>query len=309
MRVCFAGIGSIARRHIRNLRAIAERRGLDLQLDAYRRNPICVDGIDRVFTTLEELPDHYDAIFITNPTQAHMETLEIMHQKGRGFFIEKPLVALNQIEEAKQFALREDKVYYVACPLRYHAVIQYIKSHVRPEDVLAVRSISSSYLPDWRPGQDYRDTYSAHKDLGGGVSIDLIHEWDYLTVLFGWPEHVQSLIGKKSDLEIDSDDFAVYIAEYRDKIVELHLDYFGRASIRQIVLLTKDETIEGDLVNNRIRFLKEGTIIDFKEQRDDYQQRELEHFLDLLSDKNHSADEYYHALSVIELTQGIVPKH
>ena len=95
---------------------------------------------------------------------------------------------------------------------------------------------------------DYRKTYSAHKDMGGGVSIDLIHEWDYLTYLFGNSFFIPSIgavldlrlnasieianpifspiawIGRKSSLEIDSDDYAVYIAEYADKILELHLD-------------------------------------------------------------------------------------
>ena len=62
---------------------------------------------------------------------------------------------------------------------------QYVKNNVDLSKVYSARAISSSYLPDWRPGQDYRTTYSAHKDMGGGVSIDLIHEWDYLSWLFG----------------------------------------------------------------------------------------------------------------------------
>ena len=100
--------------------------------------------------------------------------------------------------------------------------MQYVKANIIPDDVICVRAMSSSYLPDWRPGQDYRKTYSAHKDLGGGVSIDLIHEWDYLTYLFGWPKKVHSFIGKKSNLEIDSDDYAIYIAEFEKMIAELH---------------------------------------------------------------------------------------
>jgi predicted dehydrogenase len=175
---------------------------------------------------------------------------------------------------------------------------------VNPEDVISVRSISSSYLPDWRPGQDYRNTYSAHKDMGGGVSIDLIHEWDYLTYLFGWPQKVLSLIGKKSKLEIDSDDYALYIAEYKDKIVELHLDYFGRKTIRQVQLFTKEDTIIGDIVNNQIESTKNGEIIDFHEERDDFQKRELGCFLDMIEGIQELEDGYNHGIEVLELTQG-----
>ena len=45
--------------------------------------------------------------------------------------------------------------------------------------------------------------------MGGGVGIDLIHEWDYLTWLFGTPVETYSIQRKISNLEIDSDDVAI----------------------------------------------------------------------------------------------------
>lgn len=305
LKVCFTGIGSIAKRHIRNLRFIAEDKSLAIQIDAFRRSESATaENIDNIYTDFNEVPDDYDAIIITNPTDLHLETLKRFHDKGRNFFIEKPVVSLEQIEEAKAFETRPNDIYYVACPLRYNAVIQYIKQNIDPSDVISVRSISSSYLPDWRPGQNYRRTYSAHKNMGGGVSIDLIHEWDYLTYLFGWPQRIQSFIGKKSDLEIDSDDYAIYIAEYENMVAELHLDYFGRKTIREIQLFTTEDTIVGDIANNRLQYLKVGKVIDFNEERDDYQKRELEAFLDMISGVLSNNDGYNHGLHVLELTQG-----
>lgn len=304
LKVCFTGVGSIAKRHIRNLHSVCADRGIELHIEAYRRNGGEIEGVEHIYTDITTLPHDYDVIFITNPTEVHFWTLQHFHNKGKNFFIEKPLVSMDQIAEASQFQLKNDAVYYVACPLRYNAVIQHIKQNVDPNDVLSIRSISSSYLPDWRFGQDYRNTYSAHKDMGGGVSIDLIHEWDYLTYLFGWPEKVHSLIGRKSLLEIDSDDYAIYIAEFADKIGELHLDYFGRKTIREIMLFTREETILGDIVSNKITFLRSGEMIDFHEERDDYQRRELETFLDMVEGKIQTGDGYYHGLKVLELTQG-----
>lgn len=304
LKVCFIGVGSIARRHIKNLQAVCDERKIDLQVDALRRNWSLTEGVTSVYTEIEALPCDYDAIFITNPTALHLITLQQVQEKGRHFFIEKPVVSVEQIELARQFDTRKDTIYYVACPLRYNAVVQYIKKNIDPTDVISVRSISSSYLPEWRPGQDYRKSYSAHKDMGGGVSIDLIHEWDYLTYLFGYPKKVFTLMGKKSSLEIDSDDYAVYIAEYADKVLELHLDYFGRKSIREIQLITKDDTIVGDIVNNQLRFLKINSLIDFKEERDDYQKREINHFLDMIFKKLDSEDGYHHGIKVLGLTQG-----
>jgi predicted dehydrogenase len=308
LKVCFVGIGSIAKRHIRNLREICKEKNIVLQIDACRRGikTDAVDGIDNEYCILDEMPSDYDVIFITNPTEMHLDTLKLFHEKGRNFFIEKPVVSISQIKDAKVFKCREGAVYYVACPLRYNAVIQYIKANINPDDVISARSISSSYLPDWRPGQNYQDTYSAHKEMGGGVSIDLIHEWDYLTYLFGCPEKIHSLIGKKSDLEIDSDDYAVYIAEYKDMITELHLDYFGRKEIREIQLFTKTDTIIGDIANPKLRFLVKDEEIDFHEERDDYQKRELCYFLNMISGGVSIEDGYHHGIEVLKLTQGEV---
>lgn len=302
LKVCFVGVGSIAKRHIKNLHTVCKDRGVCLQIDAFRGTEEAVDGVSNIYRDMNSVPTDYDAIFITNPTDKHLATLRSFHGKGRHFFIEKPVVALNQLDAANSFEIRHDSIYYVAAPLRYNTVIQWIKDNVNPADVISVRSISSSYLPDWRPGQDYRQTYSAHRSMGGGVSIDLIHEWDYLTYLFGWPEKVHSFIGKKSNLEIDSDDYAIYIAEFPDMVAELHLDYFGRKTIRDIQLFTKEDTIVGDIVNGKIRFLVRNKEIDFHEGRDDFQKRELNHFLDMITGKVEVEDGFYHGIDVLYLT-------
>ena len=111
-------------------------------------------------------------------------------------------------------------------------------------------------------------------------------------------------IGKISDLEIDSDDYAIYIAEFDKKIAELHLDYFGRKTIREIQLFTKGDTIIGDIANNIITFLTTGKVIEFKEERDDFQRRELEHFLDMVQNSVPIENGYKHGIKVLELTQG-----
>ncbi len=306
LKVCFVGVGSIAKRHIKKLRVVCDERNIKLEISALRRKAEPVNGVDTIYSDEKELPSYFDVIFITNPTELHLATLERFHDKGKYFFIEKPVVSLSQISKGNLFQIRDNAVYYVACPLRYNAVIQYIKKNINPSDVISVRSISSSYLPDWRPGQDYRDTYSAHKHMGGGVSVDLIHEWDYLTYLFGWPHNIKCFIGKKSNLDIDCEDYAIYIADYNDKVVELHLDYFGRRTLREIQLFTKEDTILGDIANSKISFLKSGKTIDFDENRDDFQKRELEYFLDLIVGDEPLEDGYHHGLRVLDLTQGKV---
>lgn len=311
-RVCFIGVGSIAKRHIQNISEIFAGRNEKLQID------ICRSGkgkqlseeirkkIDCQYENLADLPRGYDIIFITNPTEYHLETLEAVNGKGKNFFIEKPLTSFSQLKKFQSIEEMEGKVYYVACPLRYTKVIQYVKNNISKEKIYCVRCISSSYLPEWRPGQDYRDTYSAHKNLGGGVSIDLIHEWDYIRYLFGKPSDVKKIITRVSDLDIDSDDIASYIADYGNLAVELHLDYFGRVPIRGMQIFTKEDTIECDLMNSQIRYMKEKRIINLPEERNEYQMAELMNFIDIIEGKEDNINSMRDAYETLLLTQGVV---
>ena len=309
MKVCFVGIGSIAKRHIKNLCDICKERNIDITIDALRRNNMReIDfpkAINEIYTSISCLPSDYDIIFLTNPTEYHADMLCKLHEKAKHFFVEKPIATLNTLDKVSNIKYRSDSVYYVACPLRYTKIIQYIKNNIDIDTVKSVRCISSSYLPDWRPGVDYRDTYSAHKELGGGVDLDLIHEWDYLTYLFGLPTKLKMFSGKISDLEIDSNDYAIYIAEYSNKMIaELHLDYFGRNSIRKIELLTDKDTIVCDLIDSVIKYMNSGRVFDFSEKRDDFQKRELECFIDMINKRKKSSNDILNAIKVLNLTQG-----
>ena len=311
LKVCFVGIGSIAKRHILNLQAICRENNIALFVDALRssQRPLLEEierAVQNVYFDYADVPDDYDVIFITNPTEFHLDALKKMRDKGKSFFIEKPLVSYQKLDEVFTIDYRDDQVYYVACPLRYTNVIQYLKNNLDISRVISVRAISSSYLPDWRPGTDYRNTYSAHKDLGGGVSIDLIHEWDYLQYLFGQPERIFYMCGKKSQLELDCEDYAIYVAEYKDKVAELHLDYFGRQTIRQVEIFTDTDTIVGDLVHSRISYLKSGEVIDLSENRNDFQRKELLHFLELIRHPNPPHNSIPEAYRTLQYTQGVV---
>ena len=305
LKVCFVGIGSIAKRHISNIKNHLNE--YNCQIDAFRSrdNPLTDDiseYITNEYNSYEDVPKDYDAIFITNPTRFHYDTLKLFKDNSNNFFIEKPIVDFNDLN--KNFDDFKSKTCYVACPLRHGNVIKYIKENIDLNDVNGVRSICSTYLPEWHPNEDYRKSYSSKKELGGGVSIDLIHEWDYLTYLFGMPDEVYSILDKVSDLEIDTEDIAIYIAKYQNMLLELHLDYFGRFPIRELMIFKKDETIIGDIYNNKIMFKSSNEIIDFNEERNDYQIEELKYFFNLIFNKIDNINDINNALSVMRLTGG-----
>lgn len=310
-KIAFTGLGSIAKRHVKNVCAYLESKGSAYTIDLYRSSlgrelpediaPLIAS--EKLFA--DEIPADvlYDVVFVTNPTSMHYETLRKFKDHVKTFFIEKPIFDSTTVDESI-FAELQSKTCYVACPLRYNPVLMYVRENINYKDAIAVRAISSSYLPDWRSGQDYRQCYSAHRELGGGVGIDLIHEWDYLTCFWGMPEKCYSIQDQISSLEIDSDDIAIYIAKAGKTTIELHLDYFGRQSIRTLDLFMPDDTIHCDMINGNIVYLKSNKTITFDADRNGYQMREIVHFFNIIEGNiaNDSTAEYGNA--VLKLAKG-----
>jgi predicted dehydrogenase len=305
LKCCFFGLGSIGLRHLKNLTDIAGRKGLEISVDAFRSSAKSLDNeaallIGREISEPAELAV-YDIAFITNPTSLHFETIAATVDKTRHMYIEKPLFESGAYD-LQALNLKEGSIYHVACPLRFNPVINYVKDYLRTHQVFSARAMCSSYLPDWRPGRDYREIYSAAKKLGGGVTLDLIHELDYLTYLFGFPLEIANIKGKFSNLEIDSDDLSIYIIRYADKAAELHLDYFGRVSARYLELYTEDELITADMLNNKVIFNQEKKEINFAPENVHY--REMEYFLDLVINQKKSFNDITLACKVLALAEG-----
>lgn len=309
-KIAFVGLGSIATRHLKNVAAFLSNRGNTYSIDLYRSQmrPL-PEGlaalVKEVYLYADEMPAtrQYDVVFVTNPTSMHYETLEKFCKNTKSFFIEKPVFDSTSVDESI-FEKLKGITSYVACPLRYNAVLQYVKNYVDLDQVYSARAISSSYLPDWRPGQDYRKTYSAHKDMGGGVSIDLIHEWDYLTWLFGMPTECKQMISKVSKLEIDSDDLAIYIGRNEKTTFELHLDYFGRQTLRTIDLFTDEDTIRCDLIGGTVSYLKKGETVKLESERNAFQMKEIAHFFEIINNKIENESTPEHAYRVLKIAKG-----
>ena len=310
-RIAFVGLGSIATRHLKNVHTYLASVGDSCMVDLYRSSlgrPLADELkplVSNCYLYAEEMPADrmYDVVFVTNPTSMHYQTVARFAAHSKSFFIEKPVFDSTTVDESIFDSIR-DIPSYVACPLHYNAVLQYMKRHVNPDEVICARAMSSSYLPDWRPGQDYRMTYSANKDLGGGVSIDLIHEWDYLTWLFGMPTECKQIINKVSNLEIDSDDLAIYIGKNDKTTFELHLDYFGRQPQRTLDLFTAYDAIHCDVIAGTVNDLKSGKVVKLESERNAFQMAEIEHFFEIINNKTINDSTPEHAYQVLKIAKG-----
>ncbi len=334
----FIGLGSIGSRHLQNLTTLCVQQGVLLRADALRSDitrplregvaeKITLQFVDfaqgdvtcaaqpqegtqaqRAQATALQPLDYYDLVFITNPTSLHAQVLQQVQGKAGALFIEKPIFDATQIEIALDTLVPNEQKAYVAAPMRWSATMLALKEYLAQHPDAApysARAICSSYLPDWRPGVDYRTVYSAHRALGGGVTIDLIHEWDYLVDLFGKPLEMHNFKGTYSQLEIDSDDISIYIARYPNLLCELHLDYFGRNYRRALELFTREGTIIADFGKGTLT-LPDGTVQDYAEETNAWYLREMQYFMDYAAEggATHSKNPPQEALDVLRLTLG-----
>ncbi len=134
--------------------------------------------------------------------------------------------------------------------------------------ILAVQAQVAEYLPGFHAYEDYRGSYAARRELGGGVVLSQIHELDYLQALLGMPERVFTLGGKLSSLEIDVEDLASSLLEFRHSDggllpVHLHQDYLQRPSSRSCQITGDMGMVRWDHPSGRLeRFDAHGILQD-----------------------------------------------
>lgn len=258
MKILIIGLGSIAKKHIKVLRKLDS----DLILYALRssESEYKEEGVFDIYLW-SKVPKDLDFIIISNPTSMHAETILKCLNFEVPLFIEKPVFeSLNRTKEIIRKVKNKKIITYVACNLRFHPAIQFLKREVSRNLPIEYNSYCGSYLPEWRPNTDYREVYSAKKELGGGVHLDLIHEIDYCKYLLGSPIKNFSYFKKKSALEINSIDIAHYVFEYEMTSAFITLNYYRRDIKREIECIWEDKTWLIDLLSNTITNEKDEII-------------------------------------------------
>ena len=284
-KILFTGLGSIGKRHLHLLREHDDQ----MEIHAYRSGGTDETAFPAVIqhTSLDDaLAVHPDIAFITNPTSLHIDTAISCAEAGCHLFIEKPLShSLDGVDELISTVAENNLITYVACVLRFHPVLRRLASLLDAEaigNVYSYRVYCGSYLPAWRLDQDYRNSYSADPEMGGGVVLDLIHELDYSYWLFGDIATVRSWVGQVSDLEIESEDLAEIIVEMESGVVgQIHLDYYRSDPRRTVEITGESGVIRANLITNEIQIqTSHGTEREeFDVTQDELYERQLDSFL------------------------------
>ena len=130
--IAFVGMGSIGKRHLGNVCELIKSQGDTFTIDLYRSsmNRELPDEVTSLVSNQmlcsDEVTENYDMVFITNPTSMHLETALKFRDHTKAFFIEKPVFNTFDVEDSV-IAKLDEIPSYVACPLHYNPVLQYVK--------------------------------------------------------------------------------------------------------------------------------------------------------------------------------------
>ncbi|HMK22225.1 MAG TPA: Gfo/Idh/MocA family oxidoreductase, partial [Terriglobales bacterium] len=227
--------------------------------DAARRAAVAAEVSACEFESLEEsLSWAPDFVVLATPTHLHVEQALKVARTGCPLFVEKPLThSPAGLAELSQLVESKSIVSMVGCNLRFHSGPARVKELLEHESigrVLFARVQTGSYLPDWRPGTDYRNSYAARAESGGGCILDCIHEIDLVRWYLSEVEQVFCMAGHLSSLEIETEDVAALICRHHGgTISEIHLDYVQRTYDRGCQIAGERGTIFWDVNAKQVR--------------------------------------------------------
>jgi len=244
LNILIIGYGSIARRHEEVLFNLDSKSNIDIVTKQKLVNRT-------TFVSLTEVIDlkMYDYFVIASETNKHYEQLKYLEDKliNKLIFCEKPL-----FEKSRELKILKNSV-VIGYVLRFHPMLQEVKNLLKNDKIISINAKCGSYLPTWRQNIDYKDSYSAKKDEGGGVLLDLSHELDYIQWLSGKITEIKSYQLKVSDLEIDSDDLVVAIGKTEeDTVVNFSIDYISKIAHRLIIIDTNEKSFKLDFTDNSL---------------------------------------------------------
>lgn len=252
LKAVVVGLGSIGVRHLNNLYTLGVR-----ELGAVRTRNLpppaqIIPKNVQLFQSLDQaLKQNFDLVVVANPTSLHLKTLVRALKAGCHIYVEKPVAhEKRHLSGLMRCVDSRGPRVLVGCQLRMHPGLRKIEEWMQQGRLGKIYSVQvdlGEYLPDWHPWEDYRQSYAARADQGGGVILTLIHELDYLHWLFGKPRSVFAIGGHRTSLEVTAEDTALISFETEQGIcVQLRMDYWRKPPVRHMNIVAEKAIVDWD---------------------------------------------------------------
>jgi predicted dehydrogenase len=301
-KILIVGLGSIGKRHLR----ILKNKYSSVSIIALRRENSNLEdlkflGLDKSFISISEaIAEKPQAAFITNPSSKHLEIAIKLADAGIHLFIEKPISNSSKgVQNLIDICSKKNIILLTAYNLRFLPSLIKFRDLVNQNKVgkaLLVQSEVGQFLPSWRPDNDYKNTVSAKKSLGGGVLLELSHEIDYIDWIFGPIKWVKSHVSRQSSLEIDVEDSATIIMGFDKKnksglVSSLSMNFIQHDYSRQCKVIGANGTLLWDGIRNTVKYFPKGgecweLIFSSKLEENFTYIEEIKYFFSLVSTSN-----------------------
>ena len=314
------GLGSIGKRHLSNIKTIDPDAVITVWHLHSKKDElnVKVNGINNVVYSFDDaIRQKPDVAFITCPSPLHIPIATMLAQERIDLFIEKPLSSnLADVENFLRIGKTQKIVIMVGYNFRFHRPIQILKQKIIEGaigNLIGIRAEVGQYLPDWRPGKDYRQSVSACKELGGGVVLELSHELDYARWFFGEVKSVSAQVDRLSDLDIDVEDTADIILNFSNNAIgSIHLDMIQRSPTRCCHMIGSEGTLNWDgmtdlvtlfsVKNNKWSVLHPAEKIDWNEMY----LTEIQHFFECVNNRKEPLINGFEGKRVLEIALAVL---
>jgi len=236
-----------------------------LRHSAVSKNAALADFTTSSFNDVQGFQPQFAVL--ANPASLHAEMARPILAMGCHLLIEKPL-ATNPTDGQAIFVAAQTKgcTVQVGYNLRYLPSLQFFRDQIHQGcvgRVLSVRCEVGQSLESWRPGVDYRQGVSARRVLGGGVLLELSHELDYLAWIFGQIDWVSAWFGRQSDLEIDVEDTAHLLLQFKSgealpPVASVSLDFTRHDTTRRCVAIGENGSLAWDATKGTVEVCLKG---------------------------------------------------
>ena len=292
--VLVIGFGSIGKKHCKILKSFTD--------DIYVFTNQNISKYKKIssFRNIKKLDPDY--IVIASKTNTHIHFIKFIEKnfKNKKILIEKPIM-----EKYRPLRLKKNK-FFVGYNLRFHPVLLFLKKFVKNKKINFIKVNSSSYLPLWRKNIDYRKSNSALKNCGG-VLLELSHEIDFVSWLFGKFKHIYSFNKKISKLQISSDDILLFIGRSsKNSLINISMNFFTRINQREIIIEGDNFSCIADILSNKVLifFGKKKKFLSFS--KFNIKQTYIKQHLAVLNNKNNllcSVNEALFTMKIINKIQ------
>ena len=313
MKAVVVGGGSIGGRHLRNLQGLGVADLSLVESDAERRRVLAQESGARPFSELRDALDSSpDFVVIATPTHLHLRHAMEAARAGCDLFVEKPLSHRAEgLQELSELAERRQLVSLVGCNMRFHpgpAKVKELLSESVLGKILFARVHTGSYLPNWRPGSDYRENYAAREETGGGCILDCIHEIDLARWFLGEVQDVVCMVAHTGSLQIETEDIAALLCRHvNGAISEIHLDYVQRTYERGCHIAGERGSIFWDFGSKQVRWFDADqdrwTVFSQPDgwELNEMYVAEMRHFLECVQSRHETTLPISEAVSVMQI--------